>query len=224
MLTKENPAEELVVSLTRAFNHFNRELFEGALPPVMVLMHRHQGARSYFSPRRWSKPPCEEGGEPTFYHELAVNPDHLKGRETREILSTLVHEQCHHWQQEFGTPSKNFKNHNPEWGKKMESIGLMPSSTGAEGGKKTGHKMSHYIVDGGPFDQVCSDLLKTGFNFPYLGESNGAGGGSEKKPKKASTRATLVCPGCEIKASVASLEVKLTCTECQVEMIDKDEL
>jgi len=33
----------------------------------------------------------------------------------------------------------------------MEHIGLMPSDTGRPGGKRTGQKMGHYIIDGGLF-------------------------------------------------------------------------
>jgi hypothetical protein len=33
----------------------------------------------------------------------------------------------------------------------MERVGLMPSSTGEPGGKRTGQKVSHYILADGPF-------------------------------------------------------------------------
>jgi hypothetical protein len=41
----------------------------------------------------------------------------------------------------------------------MEAIGLMPSSTGALGGKRTGDRVSHWIVPGGPFDLACQAFL-----------------------------------------------------------------
>ena len=49
--------------------------------------------------------------------------------------------------------------HYAEWGTKMESIGLMPSKTGAVGGAKTGQQMTHYIIDSGLFAGAAADLL-----------------------------------------------------------------
>jgi len=43
----------------------------------------------------------------------------------------------------------------------MESIGLMPSDTGSEGGKRTGPKMTHYIIPGDLFDTAADQLLTT---------------------------------------------------------------
>jgi len=36
----------------------------------------------------------------------------------------------------------------------MESLGLVPSSTGAPGGKKTGQKMNDYPLKNGIFEKV----------------------------------------------------------------------
>ncbi len=35
----------------------------------------------------------------------------------------------------------------------------MPSSTGKPGGKRTGDRVSHYIVEGGPFEVACRAFL-----------------------------------------------------------------
>jgi hypothetical protein len=43
----------------------------------------------------------------------------------------------------------------------MRSIGLQPSSTGMVGGKETGVRVSHYIVEGGPFDVSYQQLRAT---------------------------------------------------------------
>jgi hypothetical protein len=81
-------------------------------------------------------------------------------------LSTLVHEMCHSWQQHFGKPSRTGY-HNRQWAAKMIEVGLMPSDTGAEGGKPTGQHMTHYIIDGGAFECAADELLATGFRLNW---------------------------------------------------------
>jgi len=68
---------------------------------------------------------------------------------------------------------------------KMEEIGLIPSDTGKEGGKRTGDRMSHYIKLGGRFALVVEQLLATGFEFtwreiPPPRASSAGGSGNEE--------------------------------------------
>jgi predicted SprT family Zn-dependent metalloprotease len=47
-------------------------------------------------------------------HELALNPDEFIGRTDEMILSTLVHEMCHVWQQTYGkSPRRGY--HDRQW-------------------------------------------------------------------------------------------------------------
>jgi hypothetical protein len=50
--------------------------------------------------------------------------------------------------------------HNTQWADKMESIGLMPSSTGRPGGKRTGDCMADYAIQGGRFLQAVQQLIE----------------------------------------------------------------
>ncbi len=50
----------------------------------------------------------------------------------------------------------------------MESIGLMPSSTGEPGGKRTGQKMADYPIEGGRFYHACVAFSKAGYALPYV--------------------------------------------------------
>jgi hypothetical protein len=84
----------------RAYDFFNRELFGGSLPQVLVTLQRHANTRGYFSPERFSGRLTEAA-----VHELALNPDNFTGRTDEMILSTLVHEMCHVWQQTYGKGS-----------------------------------------------------------------------------------------------------------------------
>jgi predicted SprT family Zn-dependent metalloprotease len=65
-----------------------------------VTLQRHARAKGYFAPERFAG-----RVENTTAHELALNPDVFTGRSDELILSTLVHEMAHVWQQTHGTPS-----------------------------------------------------------------------------------------------------------------------
>ena len=130
-----------------ALDAMNRELFDGTLPPCMITMQRKTGCLGYFHHQRF----IATDDSATRLDEIAINPQTLMLSDLMEVLQTLAHEQCHQWQHHFGTPSQRTY-HNREWADKMESIGLMSSSTGEPGGKRTGQKMSDYPITGGPFE------------------------------------------------------------------------
>src|SRR5262249_32476554 len=140
-------------------------------------------------------------------HELALNPDHF-GRTDEDILSTLVHEMCHVWQQTHGTPPRK-SYHDREWAAKMKGVGLYPSHTGERGGKETGQKVSHYIVENGPFAQSVARLKATGFELRW--QSRNTNG--EERKKKAASKTKYTCPSCGQNAW-AKPESLIICGEC----------
>ncbi|MCS3273396.1 SprT-like domain-containing protein (plasmid) [Bacteroides fragilis] len=84
-----------------------------------------------------------ENVEKKIIHEISINPDFMD-RPDKDWHSTLVHEMCHLWQEDFGKPSRNNYHNNKQWATKMIEIGLMPSDFGEPGGKTTGQQMTHY--------------------------------------------------------------------------------
>lgn len=98
--------------------------------------------------------------------ELAINPDYFTGHSTLEIFQTLVHEQCHIWQYHHGKPSRRGY-HNQEWAELMESIGLIPSSTGRPGGRRTGEKMADYVQRPGRFLDASIELIAAKNELPW---------------------------------------------------------
>src|ERR1700761_4480169 len=112
-------------SLDAAYEHFNRELFDGQLPPCLITMQRHKGAYGYFHGERFAN--LDDPEEVT--DEIALNPATFAARTPPDILSTLVHEMFHLWQHHHGKPSRSGY-HNAEWAGKMRAVGLIPSDTG----------------------------------------------------------------------------------------------
>jgi len=156
------PTEEAYEELQKAFDFFNDEFFEGMLPACMLTFQREKHTMGYFSPERFVR---RDNGLRT--DEISLNPAMFAGFPMVEILQTVVHEQCHAWQHHFGTPSRQCY-HNREWADKMESIGLIPSSTGRPGGNRTGQKMADYIQPGGRMEIAVKKLLATGFAISWL--------------------------------------------------------
>lgn len=157
----KTPSQQIYSSVETAYGHFNKTLFEGKLPHSLIVFQRQPKMMGYVSHSRW----INSSRETT--DELAINPEYFLGFPLIEILQTLVHEQCHIWQNHFGTPGRRGY-HNKEWADKMQDVGLMPSHTGAPGGNKTGEKMNDYVILGGRFQQEFEALIASGFQLPWL--------------------------------------------------------
>lgn len=156
-MTTENPLTptvETYAELQLAFAVFNEHLFGGQLPDCLLTLQREKATYGYFSAGRFGN----RSGRTV--DEIALNPSYFAILPLLEILQTIVHEQCHLWQQHFGKPGRG-RYHNSQWAAKMQEVGLMPSSTGKPGGATTGDHMADYPIEGGLFLKVCKDHLIT---------------------------------------------------------------
>ena len=168
------PTTELYQSLERIFDFFNQELFDSQLPKLLFTVQRKARTMGYFAPDRWVSTSGDQ------CHELAYNPLYVTDKSIVEVLQTLVHELVHCWQHCHGSPSRSGY-HNVEWANKMESIGLMPSSTGKPGGKRTGQHMSDYLIANGRFINACQKLIKDkGVGLPWFDRFAQPTSGAEK--------------------------------------------
>jgi hypothetical protein len=161
----------------KAYDFFNRILFAGSLPQVLVTLQRHANTRGYFSPERFKGRINRQT-----VHELALNPDTFTGRTDEMILSTLVHEMCHVWQETYGEPSRRGY-HNRQWAGKMREVGLQPTSTGEAGGMETGQAITHYILPDGKYAQSFAKLAETGFQLRWQSIPFGKQGSAKKSSK-----------------------------------------
>lgn len=155
------PTVAFYTCLQQAFEHFNSALFAGELPPCLITLRSSSREFGYHHKERF----INRQGQ--MLDELGLHPGFFTLRPVQEVLSTLVHEMVHHWQEHLGHPSKS-NPHNREWARKMRELGLEPSSTGLPQGKDTGHSVSHYIHPDGLFLKACEDLLAQGFALPWF--------------------------------------------------------
>lgn len=156
------PTAQAYAELQGAFDHYNRELFGGAIPHCLITMQREKRTYGYFSSERFV-----HRHDKSKTDEIAINPAFFAVVPLLEVLQTLVHEMVHAWQFHHGEPGRRGY-HNKEWADKMEAVGLMPSNTGKPGGKRTGEKMADYAIEGGPFMAATDKLLGEGFGISWL--------------------------------------------------------
>jgi len=140
-----------------------------------------------------------------------------------EILVSLVHEMAHLSQSQYGKKRSRDGYHNDEWAKTMEEIGLMPSDTGEPGGKRTGQKMSQYVLPGGPFDLACQALLESGWRLdwhaaPDISQVPDNHENAAKAIKINDSKSKFTCPECEQNAW-AKPSARLVCGWCNIPMV-----
>lgn len=216
----EEPTKEQFASYQSLYTYFNKHLFEGQLPSIILNFSRQANTAGFFAPDRWIK-------DNTKTHEISINPSYMATVPFIDVCQTLVHEQAHLWQMLFGKPSRTGY-HNKEWAQKMESIGLMPSSTGREGGNKVGQKMSDYVIPGGRFEQVFN-MLPESISLPWVSNERtqvkspaGSSGGVEteeegqthEQQQKKKSKVKYTCPGCAMNVW-GKPDLQVYCKACE---------
>jgi hypothetical protein len=202
-----DPTAETYDPLKAAYLFFNATLFGGRLPNCLVTLSRKGRAYGYFSPKRFG---TSDGASVT--DEISLSPAHIRHRTATETYSTLVHEMAHLEQAHFGKSSRGGY-HNVEWGQMMLRVGLCPSDTGRPGGRRTGQNVSHYILDNGPFDIACRELLAGGNAGLRYGDMVTPEG---RKPTESKLKYT--CPVCGLNVW-GKPHVRVACIGCVKVMV-----
>lgn len=131
-MTQPRPTSAQGDAYRRAFKHFNKLLFDGTLPEVLLSFRR---------------------GE-TSAQEICVRPEYIVGKTPMEAAAALVHEMCHQWRLlNIRPPRRGY--HDAGWAEKAIAVGLTPTSTGEPGGKTTGDRVFTLINERGPFVDAC---------------------------------------------------------------------
>jgi predicted SprT family Zn-dependent metalloprotease len=154
------PTEDAYAQMQRAFDFYNERLFHGELKQCLITFHRKPRCLGYFSPERFS------GTNGSKSDEIALNIAYFAVSTLEDVMSTLVHEQCHLKTHHDGTEGRRGY-HNKAWADLMELIGLMPSSNGLPGGNRVGEKVGHYIIPGGSFELATKELVGSGFTVSW---------------------------------------------------------
>jgi predicted SprT family Zn-dependent metalloprotease len=143
---------KLFGALQNAYNYFKKHLFKDKLSHVVLTLNRRTKSAGYYMHSAW----VDEID--IILPEININPEMLR-RGIKRVMSTLVHELCHHYQYLHGQPGRG-RYHNKEFAKIMMHVGLICSDTGMPGGKQTGDRITHYITPNGPFEQFFDAMPK----------------------------------------------------------------
>ena len=129
------------------FPEVNRTLFDGRLPGCTIC-NDNLNNRNHLGQAVFSSPP-----------RIVLNVETFSFRSYEGVMSTFVHELCHVYEYLYG-PKGAYHLHTPYWTALMEARGLMPSHTGAPGGRENGEQMTHYVIRGGRFEALVRKLLE----------------------------------------------------------------
>lgn len=210
-MAKTRQELETYQEFQKAFQFFNRKLFNNELPHCVITLSRKSKAYGFYVNQLWEH--SEDAKQKMC--EISLNPDHFKDRTISETLSTLAHEMAHQWQFHFGKPSRNGY-HNAQWAHKMVEIGLMPSDTGELGGKTTGQNMSHVVMKRGAFKDAVTQLLDKGFKISW--KPGSLARGSKKGKAKTDSKTKFTCPGCGMNAW-GKPTLHIICGDCDQELL-----
>jgi predicted RNA-binding Zn-ribbon protein involved in translation (DUF1610 family) len=200
-------------SLQAAYDHFNKTLFKGMLPNVLITMQRRSRSYGYFLHDGFADRQNKAGSA----HEVALNPDGFSEHSDEEIMSTLVHEMVHVWQHVFGNPGSG-RYHNREWAAKMKELGLHPSDTGAPGGQETGSRVSHYIIPAGAFQVAYRALQETGWLLRWQsGDGAFTGTGALTAIRSNQSKTKFSCPECGQNVW-GKPDTNVLCGDCKMQM------
>ena len=202
-----------------AFGFFNERLFQSGLANCVITLTRHPRALGFFCARAF------DDGRGRTAHEISLNPAWFTARGDLGSLSTLAHEMIHLWREDFGPLNRKGGKgaggyHDKVWADKMEAIGLMPSHNGEPGGARTGFRVSHYVIEGGPFDRACRDRLGAGHSMNWRDDRFGFSPSPVTRSpavapaKSPNARTRFICPGCDLRLWTRATG-DLSCNPCQ---------
>lgn len=196
-ISTDSPALQQFSRLQSAADLFNRELFGGSLPPVFITMVNKPGCYGVFSPNRYVN------RERTEIDLIGLDATTAIERPLPELLSTLVHEQCHQAVYEDGGRGA-IQGHGAPWRDLMQSLGLPPVRIGT-----TWRLATHRIDPAGRFMEVvkahAAELQELPWQEASRTATRGRGTGSE--------RVRFQCPSCGANAW-ARPSAELLCGTC----------
>lgn len=203
----------------QAKGYFIKTPFEKPLPPILLTLHEHRGSGGYYSPRRWV---AREGEYRTYLiAQINISPSILL-LEPKMLMSVLVHELVHHEQYTYGKPGRGGY-HNTEFATLMHAIGLISSSTGQPGARRTGDRMSHYILEGGLFEEAYNAMPKE-YILPFKPHVELRGGhvpnrlSQIQKDARNKNKTKYTCLGCGT-AAWGKPHLNVICGQCNTRLV-----
>lgn len=192
--------------LEEAFNHYNKQLFDGDLPRCII---RAMPATKAVKDGGYIKPFNEKDRFGEKAHGIYLDSTQFLDRSIEQVLACLAHQMVHVWEyHNYAKSKKVYKSseHSVKlWRPKFNSIGLilLKNSNG------------HEVIEGGQFERATDKLISSGFKIDW---------GSIGEQRKAATntgRVKYTCHLCDIKMySKPTLESGGFCPNVKEALID----
>ena len=210
-----SPTSRMLRAVEAAYDHFNRELFGGELPPPLLNLSRpiKGQAAGFFVPDAWA----HREGELRVC-ELSITPEGT-ARAMVQVYSTLVHEMAHYLEHVQGHRPKSPGYHSNVWWSIMERIGLTPAPQG-----KSRIRVTHTIDPDGAYLKAFEKLAPE-LQLPLVSaefaprEGGGEDEEEEEKPTKQGKRAKYLCDGCSTTMRGPSGR-RVICGDCEQEYVE----
>ena len=202
----DEPTLKLFGALLNAYNYFKKILFINRLSPVVLTLNRNTKSAGYYMPSAWVVE------SQIILPEININPAMLQ-LEPQIVASILVHEACHHLQYMYGKPSRGGY-HNKQFAKLMAYMGLMCSDTCMPGGKTTGQRMGHYIINGGLFEQAFQAMPRE-YLIPFTSYN---GPKKLRHSPRSKNKIKYECPVCDT-ALWGKPNQNVGCLNCKTKLI-----
>ena len=206
--------------LQKAVDHFKAELFEDALPDVLITYQRRAHSAGYFSPDRFSGRADKPGA-----HELALNPDVFTGQyrrgdlpdartrdgsrvaaRLRQALGGRLSQPRMGAEDEGGRPSAQLDRRDRRQGDRLVDDGLRHPRWPLRQSLRQARR--HWLED--ELGERPSQRFESGGGGPKNGGGGPEGGGSSK------TKVT--CPQCGQNAW-GKPDLAISCTPCGTPMM-----
>ncbi len=197
--------QNVIGKLEDLFFAFNQKFYDGKLVKPIITVSPDVMAGSYgwcTTGRVWKKTDTEDES----FYEINLCAEYLS-RPILEISATLLHEMVHLWniQNNVKDTSRGYTYHNRKFKDEAEKRGLIIEHTEKYGWTKTS------------LSEDATEFIKSMCDKD-LGLSRTAILAFEKsKGKSKSSSRKYVCPDCGLSIR-ATKEVRITCTNCQLEM------
>lgn len=199
------PPSHPLQQLHHAYHAINERFFSGALPGCEIRFSTRQGSEGHYRPGA-----LPSGELCPALDQIAIGA-HLS---SSKMIESLAHQACHQYRQHSRQPPRRAY-HDQVWAEKMVEIGLQPSSTGLPGGRVTGQKVSHYLLEGGGLSLLIRELHDQGLDINLAAAAGPAGAGTRSANKKAWARTKYTCAGCN-KSVLGGDQYNLVCGDCQL--------
>jgi hypothetical protein len=201
----ENSLQSVIAKLENLFSEFNSKYFENSLEkPIIAVNHDHTAsAFGWFTTwKAWSK----EGTDG--FYEINVCAEHLN-RPIYDICATLIHEMVHIYNQlnEIKDTSRAGTYHNKKFKVSAEEHGLIIENTEKYGWTKTS------------LQESTKEFIDT-LELEAIGLHRSGATKADKVAKKSSSK-KYICHTCGLIIR-ATREVRVTCTDCDIEMTLED--